>query len=140
MPASRPKCGDGMLAVDTNVVVRYLANDHPEQAARARELVDGSEVWLPITVVLETAWVLRSTYRRNPAEVCAALRSLVGLATVSVEHPARVAQALDWSEQGLDFADALHLAAALECDAMITFDAALINAATKAGLLSVRQP
>ena len=129
-----------MLAVDPNVVVRYLANDHPEQAARARELVDGSEVWLAVTVVLETAWVLRSTYRLNPAQVSASLRSFVGLPTVSLEDPARVAQAPDWLEQGLDLADAPHLAAALECDAMITFDAALINAATKAVLRSVRQP
>ena len=51
-----------MLAIDTNVIVRYLTADHPEQASRARALVDGAAVFVPVTVILESEWVLRSAY------------------------------------------------------------------------------
>jgi predicted nucleic-acid-binding protein len=49
-----------MLAVDTNVVVRYLTADDPEQFARAVAVVEGAETFVSLTVLLETEWVLRS--------------------------------------------------------------------------------
>ena len=50
-----------MIAVDTNILVRYLTNDDAEQAQLAIDLLNGSEhIWLPKTVLLETEWVLRS--------------------------------------------------------------------------------
>ena len=51
-----------MLAVDTNVVVRYLTGDHPEQFANAKALIDGEDLFVCATVLLETEWVLRSVY------------------------------------------------------------------------------
>ena len=129
-----------MLAVDTNVVVRYLVNDHPEQSARARKLVDENDVRLAVTVVLETEWVLRSVYRFASADIVTAMRDFAGLPMVSLENPALVAQALDWSGEGLDFADALHLAAAGQCEAFVTFDIAFARAAKRAGAHNVRQP
>lgn len=51
-----------MLAVDTNVVVRYLTGDGAAQALTARRLVDGNDIKLLCTVMLETKWVLRSLY------------------------------------------------------------------------------
>ncbi len=48
-----------MLAIDTNVIVRYLVADDREQARRARELIDGGRVFIATTVLLETEWVLR---------------------------------------------------------------------------------
>jgi predicted nucleic-acid-binding protein len=129
-----------MLAVDTNVIVRYLTNDHPQQSARARKFIDGNDVWVAATVLLETEWVLRSVYRYAPEQITNALGKFAGLPTVSLEHPALVAQALIWSGQGLEFADALHLGAASQCDGFVTFDMALARAATKAGAHNVRQP
>jgi predicted nucleic acid-binding protein len=127
-----------MLAVDTNVIVRYLTNDHPEQSLRARKLVDGQDVWVPTTVLLETEWVLRSVYRYTPVQIAAALRDFAGLPRVSLENAARVAQALDWVEHGMDFADALHLGASDGCAAFATFDADFIKAAKKAKAGTVR--
>ncbi len=43
-----------MRAVDTNIVVRYLTGDDPAQSPRARALIDGEDIWLGLTVVLET--------------------------------------------------------------------------------------
>lgn len=116
-PGSQPRHDGGMIAVDTNVVVRYLVNDHPAQLAWARRLLDESDVWVPLTVLLETEWVLRSAYRHASVEATAALRAFVGLPRVALEHAARVAAALGLTERGMDFADAPHLAASEQCEA-----------------------
>lgn len=116
-----------MRAIDTNVVVRLLIDDDRRQASAAHELIAKHEVFVPVTVVLETEWVMRSGYAFAPAQIAAGLRRLGGLPSVNVEDPGEVAQALDWLEQGMDFADALHLARAhlaraTRCDAFVTFD------------------
>ncbi len=129
-----------MLAVDTNLIVRYLTGDHPKQSARARALIDGGDVFVSTTVILETEWVLRSVYSYHPARVCTALRSFAGLPRVSLEDPALVATALDRTAHGLDFADALHLGRAEDCDAFLTFDRRLIKTAKAAGFANVRSP
>lgn len=129
-----------MLALDTNVLVRYLTGDHPRQSAQARALVDGSDVFVSDTVMLESEWVLRAVYGYTPAEVCRALRAFAGLARVSVQSPALVAQALDRAERGMDFAVALHLGAAVACETFVTFDKRLVKAAQAAGIDNVRGP
>jgi predicted nucleic acid-binding protein len=129
-----------MLAVDTNLIVRYLTGDHPKQSAKARVVIDGVDVFVSTTVVLETEWVLRSVYSYDPAQICAALRAFAGLPRVSLEDPALVATALDRAARGLDFADALHLGRAEDCDAFIKFDRRLIKSAQAAGLRNVRAP
>lgn len=121
-----------MIAIDTNVVVRFIADDDAEQSPRARRLVAEHSVWVPLTVILETAWVLRRTYRFAPAQLARALRGFAGISGVTLESPDLVAQALAWFERGMDFADALHLAAAGRCAAFATFDAALARAAADA--------
>ena len=126
-----------MRAVDTNVVVRYLAADHPVQTARAKNLIDGAQVWISLTVVLETEWVLRGSYKFCPTAITAALRTLIGQPTVQVESPSALAQALDLSESGMDFADALHIAVSSHCDGFDTFDTALSKAALSAGIEKV---
>ena len=118
-----------MRAVDTNVVVRYLTGDDPGQSARARAVIDAGDVFVGTTVLLESEWVLRSVYGFSGSEVAAALRALAGLPNVLVESPAMLAEALDRAENGMDFADALHLGAAGRCDAMLTFDHRFIELA-----------
>jgi len=129
-----------MLAIDTNVVVRYLTGDDPVQSPQARALVDGNETHVSRTVMLESDWVLRSAYGLAPAQVSAALRAFAGLPRVSVETPALLALALDRAEGGMDFADALHLGAAESCEAFVTFDRRLLRAAAAAGIGTVRAP
>jgi predicted nucleic-acid-binding protein len=126
-----------MRAVDTNIVVRYLTADHPAQTARARALIDGTQVWLGLTVVLETEWVLRGTYRFRPAAIISALRTLIGQPTVTVENPPALAQALDLCDSGMDFADALHIATTAHCDGFDTFDTALAKLAARIGLTDI---
>ncbi|WP_245333565.1 type II toxin-antitoxin system VapC family toxin, partial [Bradyrhizobium guangdongense] len=98
-----------MIAIDTNLIVRYLTRDHATQSARARALIDGQRVFAAVTVLLEVEWVLRSAYGYQAADIVHALRVFAGLPTVMVEDGAMVAAALDLAERGMDFADALHL-------------------------------
>lgn len=111
-----------MIALDTNVVVRFLTEDEPGQAARAKALIEAEPVFVAKTVLVETEWVLRSFYRLEPAAIAAGFARLLGLASVEVEDPWAIARGLRWYEQGLDFADALHLASAQQADAFATFD------------------
>jgi predicted nucleic acid-binding protein len=129
-----------MLAIDTDVVVRYLTGDHPKQSARARALVDGHDVFVCTTVLLETEWVLRSVYDFPSAQVCAALRAFAGLPGVSLEDPVLAASALDRMAEGMDFADALHLGRAEGCEAFVTFDQRLVKRAHAVGAAAVRAP
>ena len=118
-----------MRAVDTKVVVRYLTGDDPGQSAGARTVIDAGDVFVGTTVLLEGEWVLRSVYGFSGREVAAALRAFAGLPNVSVESPSMLAEALDRAENGMDFADALHLGAAARCEAMLTFDRRFVERA-----------
>jgi len=118
-----------MRAIDTNVVIRFLTGDHPEQSAQARALIGAHDVFVSTTVILESAWVLRRSYGLSPGNVCRALRAFAGLPGVTLENPTLVSAALDNAEAGMDIADALHLGAAGHCETMLTFDRSFIKAA-----------
>lgn len=127
-----------MIAIDTNLLVRYLTGDHPEQSPRARALIDGAAVFVPVTVLLETEWVLRSVRGGATASVIEALRAFGGLPTVTIEDGDSVAVALDLAAGGMDFADALHLSRTRHCEAFATFDRRLAKVARRAGYPAVR--
>jgi predicted nucleic-acid-binding protein len=129
-----------MLAIDTNVIVRYLVGDDHDQARRARILIDGASVFVATTTLLETEWVLRRAVGYPAADTLAALKAFVGLDNVNIEDEALVAQAFDWAEHGMDFADALHLAKAPNCEAFVSFDRNLAKMARRLGAIPVREP
>ena len=126
-----------MIAVDTNVLVRFLVRDDAKQAARAASLIRGDVIWASKTVLLETEWVLRSLYGFSPGTVARALRRLAGLQSIFLEDELAVAKALDWSSQGLDFADALHLASAGNAKRFATFDRKLAKRAKRLTALEI---
>ena len=128
-----------MIGIDTNLVVRYLVGDHPEQSPRARAIVDGGAVFVPVTVVLETEWVLRSAYGYGAAEVIGAIRAFAGLPNVAVEDAGAVAAALDLADKGIDLANALHLGRSAHCERFATFDRRFLKAARRAGETAVRE-
>src|ERR1039458_495610 len=102
-----------MTAVDTNVLVRIVVNDDPAQSARAAEFLRQQDrVFLAKTVLLEVEWVLRSAYRLGRREILAILRGILAMGSAEVEDEAAVVQAMRWYEEGLDFADSLHVASA----------------------------
>lgn len=117
-----------MIALDTNILARFYVADpaDPEAAAQRpiarRILSESAQVFVPLTVVLELEWVLRAFYGFAAEDFVHVIRHLLGLPNVSVEEWARVADALDWHLQGLDFADALHLLASSHCTEFLSFD------------------
>ena len=127
-----------MLAIDTNVIVRYLTGDHPEQSAKAKRLIDREDVFVATTVLLEAEWVLRSVYGYDPAQLADALVAFAGLPRVMLEDPTAAARALQWMKTGLDFADALHLAKAQGCTAFVTFDRHFARRAAALGTIAIR--
>ncbi len=115
------------VAVDTNLLVRLLVADDPDQTERARRLFATSRIFVPITVLLECWWVLEAVYRVPPGRIAEAFRRLLGLADVTVEQERRVVFAIEAEAAGLDFADALHLAATPEGGSFATFDRTLLR-------------
>jgi predicted nucleic-acid-binding protein len=127
-----------MLAIDTNVLVRLLVADDPAQAERAKALVGREQIFVPVTVLLEAEWVLRSVYGLSGPAVAEAFEALAGLPRVILEDAQRVGRALAWARDGMDFADALHLSRVDGCDALATFDRRLAKSAAGLGALQVR--
>lgn len=113
-----------MRAVDTNLLVRLIARDEPEQRSAARAVMAAGDVLLLPTVLLEAEWVLRSRYRLPRAEIAAGLTTLCAQEGVSVASAEAVARALSAYAEGGDFADHLHFALAAEhgAAAFVTFD------------------
>ena len=111
--------------------MRLLTGDDPEQARRVADLIDASPAcFVPITVVLELEWVLRGAYRLERGAVIAALEGLMAIRQVHLEQEDLVRQALAWHQQGLEFADALHLLRSEGCARFATLDRALVNTAS----------
>jgi predicted nucleic-acid-binding protein len=129
-----------MTAVDTNVVVRLLIEDHPTQTAAAQSLFAAGPIWIAKTVLLETRWVLRRLYGYEEAAIHDSFTDLLGFDNVYVEDEASVAAALALIAHGLDFADALHLSSRPAGAAFVSFDRSLVRCANRAGAAKVSTP
>ena len=127
-----------MNAVDTNVLARFFIND-PDDAEAIRQrpaaiaALSGT-VFVPVSVILEFEWVMRGFYELSRKEIQRVLESLCGLANVQIEDRSVILAALTAYQQGLDFADALHLAHSNFCSIFLSFDQRLIKRAKSAGL------
>lgn len=119
-----------MEAVDTNVLARLLLNDDPEQVALARALVERTaaartRIFVPLTVILELSWVLRSVAKLDRTALAESMRLVTTSKELDVEHEGRVLRAIERYASGpADFADYLHLEGARDrhCVTMRTFD------------------
>ena len=138
---TRETPGRGMIGLDTNVVVRYLTQDDPAQAATAVKVMDSlssdSPGFLSLIVMVELVWVLEGVYRFKKKEVEQVLETLLRSKELVIERAEIVAQALrKFSASRADFADCLieRCGHAAECEHTVTFDR---NAAAGAGMRMV---
>jgi predicted nucleic-acid-binding protein len=120
-----------MRAVDTNVLVRALVRDDAAQAALAEALVGSERIFVPVTVILELEWVLRSRYGFAPKRVAQAIQMLAALGNLQLHEREAVVVAAQRVAQGWDFADALHHALSAGCDDFVTFDVDLARRAAR---------
>jgi predicted nucleic-acid-binding protein len=117
-----------VIAVDTNILARYYVDDTTDQEAKSQRRIaekvmrESDSIFVSVTVVLELYWVLQAFYEFEVEECCRVIQHLVGLSNVTVEDWPAVIEAARLHDKGLDFADALHLARAGQCDAFYTFD------------------
>ncbi|PIE41756.1 MAG: PIN domain nuclease [Gammaproteobacteria bacterium] len=129
-----------MVAIDTNIIIRLLTCDDKKQYSTSLKLFREEQIYIPDTVILETEWVLRFAYEFKPEEVCEALRKLFGLPNVYLANERLVAQAIDWHEKGLDFADSFHLALCQGIPTLKTFDEKFIKQSKKLSHCIVEKP
>ncbi len=117
-----------MIGLDSNVLARYYIQDEADAEAQrqheaARNLIESGEPLMVCkTALLELEWVLRGYYGFSMEEITGAFSHLLALEHVHIEDRASVLQALSHMIGGLDFADALHLAAYRECSEVVSFD------------------
>ena len=120
-----------MLGLDTNVVMRLLVSDDAVQTRRARKLIEQSlareePVLVSLLVLIESEWVLRSSYGFKRDEVLNLFRALLEARELSFEDEPAVEEALFyWKDSACEFADCLIAAhnRQLGCRATATFDA-----------------
>lgn len=129
-----------MIAVDTNLLVRVLTYDNPPQTRRAVTILESDEILIQKTVILETEWVLRYAYEIETSRIAEGFRKLLGLPNISVEDADIVTQAISWFEDGLDSADALHLASSKRAEKFVTFDKAFARKARDVTARKVVEP
>jgi predicted nucleic acid-binding protein len=115
--------------VDTNVLVRHLTGDPPEQAARATRLLSRAEVLLlPDLVVAEVVDVLESFFEVPRPRVAELVRAIIAFPSIGVADGSLLLRALEVYEvHRLDFADA-YLVAQAETSgvsAVVSFDQAI---------------
>ncbi len=119
-----------MPSIDTNVLVRFLAGDDAKQAAQAKALMQraertGESLFVPLTVVLELEWVLRSRYEYPKERVLNTLSSLLETRELLFQEEAALEQALYYYRRSqVDFAECLHLGCAASAGQLplMTFD------------------
>jgi len=123
-------------AIDTNVVIRYLTADDPVQTPIATETLRSGFV-LPVTVLMESEWVLRSVYRWPRDRIATAFAEMIDLPT-ALSVPEGCGWALARFAQGADLADMLHVVTATgSASAFATFDAGVAALAGADSPLSV---
>ena len=111
-----------MRAVDTNILARFYLRDDAVQGRIAARVLVAGDVFIPKTVVLELEWVLRYVAEQSERKVIECLAHLIALPGITVEDREEIEAALSHCRNGIDFADALHLAASSACSELLTFD------------------
>ena len=120
-----------MIGLDTNVLVRYVAQDDARQSAQASRLIESFTPELPgfvsVLTLAETIWVLQDLYGASRERVVEIVETLLQTQTIVVSFADLVWQALAQFRKGkADFADHLieRLGTKAGCGVPMTFDRA----------------
>ena len=131
-----------MLALDTNVLVRYLAQDDVKQSAAATRLIEQrlsptERGFVSLVALLETVWVMQSRYAADAALIAGILSDLLDTSVLELQDAAAVRAALPrYRVGGVDLHDCLIVGLAEQRGArVVTFDA---KAAKRLGMELLR--
>jgi predicted nucleic-acid-binding protein len=119
-----------MIGLDTNILVRYLAQDDPVQSPKAadimeRRLTEAGPGYISVVAIVETAWVLDRVYGLSDHEIAAAIERILQTDVLLIENEQQVFAATVALKEGSgSFADALiaALGARAGCACTLTFD------------------
>ena len=129
-----------MIGLDTNVLVRYLTQDDPKQAARATRLIDeelsiAEPGFISLVVLVEMCWVLKRLYSVSGDELLAAVEDLLSTPRFNLDRRDVVAAAVQFMKAAegskAGFVDVLivQMAAAQGCLSTVTFDKTAVRSA-----------
>jgi predicted nucleic-acid-binding protein len=119
-----------MMGLDTNVLLRYLAQDDPKQSPRSTEIIERRLTeqepgFVSLVTILEVVWVLKSLFNRSRQEIANDIEMLLAADTLEVQNEQEVYLAVVSLRNGVGtFEDALigTLGAWRGCSATLTFD------------------
>jgi len=119
-----------MIALDTNVLVRFLVKDDEQQAELVRVLFMEAEqrkepLLVPLLVVLELIWVLESVYEISRSKIVGAIEDLIHMTVLQFERVSVVQRFVRSARDGRgDLADLFIAGSAMEsgCQSILTFD------------------
>lgn len=119
-----------MIGLDTNVLVRYIAQDDAAQSAVATRVIEKSCTteapgYISLLVLTELVWVCEACYQATRAEVSAIIRKVLGTKQLQVQNAALAWQALSLFENSkADYSDCLieQLSTNAGCSKTLTFD------------------
>ncbi len=118
-----------MIGLDTNVLVRYLAQDEPTQSAAATQLIEGftqaAPGFISTVTLVETAWVLARAYKTPRPQIGAVIEGLLRAHELIIEQSETHYLALGiYRTTTADYSDAVIAQASrgAGCDETVTFD------------------
>jgi predicted nucleic-acid-binding protein len=126
-----------VIGLDTNVLVRYLAQDDRAQAGLATRLIEGSLTadnpgFVSVVVLAELVWVLESCYETSRSEIASLLERMLRVKQLQFQDADAAWQALRVFREGKsDYADCLieRIGNARQCEQTVTFDQAAARGA-----------
>jgi predicted nucleic-acid-binding protein len=119
-----------MNGLDTNILIRYLTQDHPIQSPKATEIIERRFTrerpgFISLVTMAEVVWVLGSVYALADREIADTVERMLQADTLVVQNEQQVFTAMVALKQGWGaFADALiaALGAWAGCESTLTFD------------------
>ncbi len=127
-----------MIGLDTNVILRFVTQDHPTQSAAANRLMESFSIdkpgFVPTICVIELVWALKTFYKAKSSDIEQAVETLLRAEGLIIERSELVWQAFRlFTKTSADFADCLieRCAHAEGCDYTATFDRKAVSAGMK---------
>lgn len=128
-----------MIGLDTNVIIRYVMQDDPDQAAIASALIENLTAddpgFVTIISVIEIVWVLSSSYALARDQIAFFLEKLLSAQALRIDRAEDIWRALRiYQSSRADFADCLIERSAFSagCSQTVTFD---VRASKAAGMV-----
>lgn len=128
-----------MIGLDTNVIVRYLTQDDPEQFKSAEHIIDNelssqNQGFISLISLVEIIWVLKTCYQQNKSDLCHIIESLLTTKQLIIEKSDNAYKALRlWQNGSGDYSDALIAVLSKEngCSYTLTFDKKAVSVGMK---------